>query len=81
MAQTKAIICPNCQNPAILSGNEITCETCDAVFAFTKKDGAKVKEMGPIADHEQRITALEGKAPHEPEPQTSEPGDDEDDDI
>lgn len=83
--QPKATSCPNCQQPAIRSGNEITCEACDAVFMVTKKQGAKVKELGPIEDHERRIQALEGLHPAKQEPQKQEmeqePVPDEDDDL
>lgn len=57
--QPKAIYCPNCQQLANMTGNEITCENCDAVFVITKKQGAKVKQIGQIEDHEQRIARLE----------------------
>jgi len=57
--QPKATTCPNCQQPAIRAGNEITCEKCDAVFTVTIKQEAKVKKLGPIEDHEQRIKKLE----------------------
>jgi len=64
----KVHICPNCMQPAIRAGNEITCEHCDAIFTITKKEGAKVKQLGPLEDHERRIRALEGKnKPKEPE--------------
>lgn len=55
----QAIVCPNCQQLAIRTGNEIACENCDAIFTITKKQGAKVKQLGPIEDHEKRISALE----------------------
>lgn len=70
MAENKATFCPNCAQPAIRSGNEITCENCDAVFTITKKQEAKVKEIGRLDNHEQRILALEGKqGPSEPGPE------------
>lgn len=59
MAETTATICPNCQKPALRTGDEITCENCDAVFTITKKQEAKVKEFGLIQNHEERITQLE----------------------
>lgn len=80
----KAAFCPNCQKPALQTGNEITCEGCDAVFVVTQKQGAKVKELGPIDDHEQRIAALEQfhKTPQEPkiEPE-QEPGPEDEEDL
>lgn len=67
--QPKATTCPNCQKPALRSGNEITCESCDAVFVITKKQEVKVKEFGQLKDHEQRIQKLEGSASsNEPQP-------------
>lgn len=56
----KPAFCPNCSKPALKTGNEIVCENCDAVFTITKT-GAKVKSIGPIEDHEDRIAALEQK--------------------
>lgn len=80
--QPKATTCPNCGQPAIRAGNEITCESCDAVFVITKKQGAKVKELGPIEDHEQRITALETYASgHNPPKKEPEPEPAEEDDL
>jgi len=76
--QPKATTCPNCQQPAIRVGNNITCESCDAVFVVTKKQGAKVKELGPIEDHEQRIQALEGKQEPQKPKQEQEPTEDDD---
>ncbi|MBW8003338.1 MAG: hypothetical protein FVQ80_15215 [Planctomycetes bacterium] len=68
---TKITFCPNCQQPAIRKGSEITCESCDAVFTVTKKDGPRVKEVGPIDDHEKRLQAVEekvfGDEPDQPE--------------
>jgi hypothetical protein len=76
----KATNCPNCLKPAIRAGNEITCEACDAVFIVTKKQGAKVKELGPIEDHEERIAALEQyHKPQEPKPAAEPKTDDEPD--
>jgi len=72
--------------PAFMIDNEITCENCDAVFTISKKQGVKVKKLGPIEDHEQRISQLETKVesliPGE-EPKTEEQPreDDEDDSI
>ena len=81
MAEPRATICPNCQKPAMRTGNEITCEHCDATFVITKKQEIEVKEFGAIQDHENRILALEGKnKPPEPEPK-SEPEPEEDEPI
>lgn len=75
----KAVQCPNCQGPAIRTGNEITCETCDATFMITKKDGAKVKKLGPIQDHEERLKKIEATIfTEEPEPQEQKGGEDDD---
>ncbi|MFZ2146961.1 MAG: hypothetical protein WAV28_07055 [Sedimentisphaerales bacterium] len=67
-------LCPNCHSPATRSGNEITCESCDAVFTITKKEGAKVKQLGPIEDLQKRVKRLESLIPgdepgDEPEPE------------
>lgn len=68
--EQKAITCPNCQGPAIKTGNEIACETCDATFVITKKQGAKVKQLG-IAE---RLDRLEDEVFAEPaEPEQAEP--------
>jgi len=67
-----AIHCPSCLAPAIRTGNEITCEACDAVFVFSKKQGPTLKEQGPIEDHERRIQALEGQMPGAEEPAKTE---------
>lgn len=80
--QPKACNCPNCLSPALRTGNEITCEICDAVFTITKKQGAKVKTLGPIDDHERRISALEGKqGPQEPEPKSTQEPEPEEEDL
>ena len=77
----KAVYCPNCQGPATRTGNEITCETCDATFTITKKDGAKVKKLGPIQDHEDRLKKIEAKIfVDEPEPQEQPAGGDDEPD-
>jgi len=60
MAETTATICPNCQKPALRTGDEITCENCDAVITITKKQEGRVKNFGKIQDHENRIEQLEG---------------------
>lgn len=67
--EPKQISCPNCLGPAIKEGNVITCEACDAIFVITKKEGAKLKQLGPIEDHEKRISRLESIIPgQEPKP-------------
>lgn len=73
MSEKKEIYCPNCQQLAVKEGNEITCEICDAVFVITKKEGAKVKQIGSIEDHEKRIIQLESIITPEPEPKPVEP--------
>lgn len=77
----KAVTCPNCQGPAIRAGNEITCEACDATYTITKKDGAKVRKLGPIQDHEERLKKIEAsifaEKPETPEQQGGEDDDDE----
>lgn len=76
MPETKAMSCPNCSQPAMRTGNEITCENCDATFVITKKQGAKVKEFGQIQDHENRIQVLEKSVkpvePQKPEEESEE---------
>jgi uncharacterized Zn finger protein (UPF0148 family) len=66
---SKAVNCPNCQGPAIRTGNEITCETCDATFVITKKQGAKVKTLGI----DQRLKNLEDAVFVEETPEPVEP--------
>ncbi len=56
--ESKITFCPNCQQPAVRQGNEITCESCDATYTITKKDGAKVKQMGRIEQLEHDVTKL-----------------------
>ena len=68
MSKEPEIYCPNCGQLAIKEGNEITCEHCDVVFTITRKEGAKVKQLGSIEDHEKRISLLESRNPPEPEP-------------
>ena len=73
--QAKAITCPNCGKPALRSGDEITCEYCDAEFVITKKQETQVKQFGKIDDHEKRLQALEqsaGKEPQKSEPEETE---------
>lgn len=76
--ETKGVFCVNCQQPAIRTGNEITCANCDAVFIITEKRGAKVKELGPIEDLNRRVSALEGAGSSEPAPVEPEPAEDDD---
>ncbi len=62
------VFCPNCQSPALKSGNEIGCEKCDAVFEIRKK-AAVVKEEGlmqRIVTLEKTLTEFMGKAKAEP---------------
>ena len=67
--------CPNCQQPATRSGNEITCESCDATFEIKRKE-ATVKKLGPYKELEQRVARLEAsQSPAEQE--TDEPKSDE----
>jgi len=61
MEQSKIGHCPSCGQPAIRTGNKIECEACDAIFTVTQ-EGAKVKELGPIEDHERRLRTLEGRS-------------------
>ena len=74
-----ATSCPNCQGPAIRTGNEIHCEKCDATFVITKKQEAIVKEFGSMQDHENRITAIEKTLKPPETPETPEPEQEEDD--
>jgi len=72
MAKRKSeiVFCPNCQQPALREGNEITCEKCDAIYRITKTDGAKVKSQGRLDFLEERIEKIEAALPGEsiPEP-------------
>ncbi len=71
----KVTFCPNCSMPAIRVGNEVTCETCDATFTITQKDGAKVKQIGRIAQIEKDVAELKARLPGDDEPSGDEPGD------
>ena len=62
----KSATCPNCQEPAVRTGDEITCEICDATFTITKKAGVKVKEMGPMQSIRDRLARLEATILDEP---------------
>ena len=65
-----AVECPFCKKPAILIGNKITCENCDAVYRLTREGEAKLDKLGPIEKLEQRVSALEvGGQKSEPEPE------------
>jgi len=76
----QARFCPNCLGPAIRTGNEVACEACDAIFVITKKNGAKVKKLGPIQDHEDRLKKIEAKIfIDEPEPEPEPQGGEDDD--
>lgn len=67
--ESKITFCPNCQQPATRTGNEIACESCDAVFVIKQKEGIKVKQVGPIEDLRKRVERLESLVPgEEPEP-------------
>lgn len=69
----KATQCPSCQQPAIRSGNEVTCEKCDATFIVTRKQGAKLKQVGAIEDLQQRVESIEARLPGEEPTQPVEP--------
>jgi len=71
--EPKKVSCPNCSAIAIKEGNKIICEVCDATFTITKTGGAKLKEIGKLNDHEERISRLESLSPEEPDPATLEP--------
>lgn len=76
--KTKTAFCPSCQQPAIRQGNEVICETCDATFTITKKEGAKVKRIGRIEQIERDVAEIRAQVfDQEPEP---EPAPDSDDD-
>lgn len=61
MAKVRPTTCPYCGSPAIFdSGKEvIICEPCDVEYKIMPQGGAKVKKMGVLDDHEDRISALE----------------------
>ncbi len=69
----KSSICPNCQQVAPIINETIVCETCDAEFKITKKDGARVKKTGRFKSIEKRLDDIEAHFPDEPEPDTPEP--------
>lgn len=75
MTESVKIACPNCGQPAQKEGNKVTCENCDAIYTITKTGSAKVKELGAIEDHEQRIAKLESLLPGQ-EPPPDDPPDD-----
>lgn len=79
--KVKPASCPNCQQPAIRYGNQIACENCDAVFVITRKEGPKVKQLGPLKDLTKRVEILEAAQQTEPvDPGTPEDDPNEDDD-
>jgi len=66
----KQAFCPNCNRPVIREGNEIVCESCDAVFKITKTDGARVKKTGTLEDIQNRLAKVESEIfPSDPEPE------------
>lgn len=74
MSEPKKISCPNCSGIAVMEGNVITCESCDATFKFTKTGGSKVKEIGRLDSIEKRLDRLDGLLPgEEPNPTDLEP--------
>jgi uncharacterized Zn finger protein (UPF0148 family) len=77
--------CPNCQQPAIRTGNEIYCEKCDTTFVFTEKKGAVVKQLGPLERVNERLDRIEqllaSKAGSEVPPPEPAPEIDEENDI
>lgn len=78
----KGTLCPNCQQPAVKVGNEITCENCDAIFEITRKQGPKLKQLGPIEDLRDRVENLEALVnPEKPAEQPAEPADPESEEI
>lgn len=86
--EPKQARCPNCLGPAVKEGNTIICEVCDATYAFTKKGGAKLKEVGRLDSFEKRLDRLDSLFPIEepdpaklePDPAKLEPDPDDDDD-
>ena len=60
--------CPNCGKPAEKNGNKITCVECDATFTITQDKTARVEKTGVITDLQNRVSALEGNKPAEPDP-------------
>jgi hypothetical protein len=81
--KSKIVFCPNCQEAAIRTGNEIVCEHCDAVFEITRKQGPKLKKLGPLEDLAKRVEKLESFMPAEsakPEPDKNGSDADESDD-
>lgn len=76
----RTTFCPNCRQPAVRTGNEIACENCDAVFVITKKEGPKVKQLGPLKELTQRVEILEAAQQTEPDkPETPEDVENDDD--
>ena len=66
MAKAKIVGCPSCGEKAILEGDIVTCEACGVEFE-KRNEETKVKSVGRLDDHEQRIAALEaGQKPTKP---------------
>jgi len=59
--EQNSVRCPNCQGPVIPEGKKIICQACDATFKIVEERGGRIEQVGPFADHEIRISALEGK--------------------
>jgi len=79
MAKETTMYCPNCGRAAVREGNNITCEACDAVFAF-KHTGPVVKQVGRLEAFEGRLAIVEAALLGEPEPEP-EPNNADDDDT
>lgn len=78
MAKPKIVGCPNCGKNAIREGNTVTCESCDAQFEITTKDGAHAVAIGRFDALEARVTKLESPTPEsEPNDKTKDQAQDE----
>lgn len=77
MVEKIVISCPNCSQPAHKEGNKVTCENCDAVFEIKKTGSAKVKQLGPIQEIQDRLAKIESAVfpPEEPEENIAEDDD------
>ena len=71
--EPKKVNCPNCSSIAIMEGNKIICENCDATFTITKTGGARLKRIGRLDDIEQRLDRVESLLPGEEQQSDDQP--------
>ena len=54
-------MCPSCGEPAIRTGKEILCESCDVVFVVRRRGGTHIRRLGALTRLDERISKLESK--------------------